>query len=35
MELAVDNDMVKSLRIRIKGKANKADITEGVYQRPG
>ena len=34
VELSAGNDKVESLRVRIKGKANKADILLGVSLRP-
>lgn len=33
-ELAVGDDTVESLCVRIKGQANKGDVTVGVYYRP-
>jgi len=32
-ELYVDDDMVERLWVRIKGKANKGDVTVGVYYK--
>ena len=34
MALAVGNDRVESLWVRIKGKANKAAVVVGVYYQP-
>lgn len=33
MEFAVGDDMVESLWVKIKGKANKVDVIVGVYNR--
>ena len=34
MALAVGNDTVESLWVRMKGKTNKADVVVGVFYRP-
>lgn len=34
LEFNAENDKVKSLWVRIRGKTNKADILMGIYDRP-